>query len=107
LQVLVELGIAGHVWQEKLAVIAETVDGLGDRFKPELRTGAFKMSKNKNLKRSNFSQSVFFRLQLELCGKTAGAIIGLRISEQDGMVFSSSPTRLSFVRVNPPIPTQF
>ncbi len=39
LQVRVELGIAGHVWQEKLAAIAETVDALGDRFKPELRTG--------------------------------------------------------------------
>ncbi len=42
-----------------------------------------------------------------LCGKTGGAIIGLRVSKQDGMVFPSSPTCLSFVRVNPPIPTQF
>ncbi len=39
LRVLVELGIADHVWQEKRAAIAETVDALGDRFKPELRTG--------------------------------------------------------------------
>ncbi len=38
-QVRVELGIADHVWQEKRAAIAETVDALGDRFKPELRTG--------------------------------------------------------------------
>ena len=37
--VQVELGIADHVWQEKRAAIAETVDALGDRFKPELRTG--------------------------------------------------------------------
>jgi hypothetical protein len=38
-QVRIELGIADHVWQEKRAAIAATVDALGDRFKPELRTG--------------------------------------------------------------------
>ncbi len=38
-QVRVDLGIADHVWQEKRAAIAETIDALGDRFKPELRTG--------------------------------------------------------------------
>ncbi len=38
-QVCVELGIADHVWQEKRAAIAATVDALVDRFKPELRTG--------------------------------------------------------------------
>ncbi len=40
-QVSVKLGIADHVyvWQEKRAAIAATVDALGDRFKPELRTG--------------------------------------------------------------------
>ncbi len=38
-QVQVELGIVDHVWQEKRAAIAETIDALGDRFKPELRTG--------------------------------------------------------------------
>ncbi len=32
---------------------------------------------------------------------------GLRVSKQDGMVSSSSPTFLSLVKVNPPIPTQF
>ncbi len=39
--VQVELGIADHVWQEKRAAIAGTIasDALGDRFKPELRTG--------------------------------------------------------------------
>jgi hypothetical protein len=52
------------------------------------------MCKTKNLKRSNFSQSVFFRVQNALCGKTGGAIIGLRVSLQDGMVFSSSPNFL-------------
>ncbi len=36
-QVRVELGIADHVWQEKRAAIAATVDTLGDRFKAELR----------------------------------------------------------------------
>ncbi len=35
----VELGIADHVWQEKCAVIAGTIDTLGDGFKPELQTG--------------------------------------------------------------------
>ncbi len=38
------------------------------------------------------------------CSKTGGAIIGLLVSKQDGMVFSSSPTLLSLVRVNQPIP---
>jgi hypothetical protein len=38
-QVRVELGIADHVWQEKRAAIAATVDALGDRFKAELRAG--------------------------------------------------------------------
>ena len=40
-QVRVELGIAELVWQEKLAAIAGTIDELGDRFKPDLRTGRF------------------------------------------------------------------
>ncbi len=35
----VELGIADHVWQEKRAAIAGPINALGDRFKPELRTG--------------------------------------------------------------------
>ncbi len=30
LQVRVELGIADHVWQEKHAAIAASIDGLGD-----------------------------------------------------------------------------
>jgi hypothetical protein len=68
---------------------------------------AFKMSKIKNLKRSNFGQSVFLRAQNALCGKTGGAIIRPLVSKQDGMVFSSSPTLLCLVRVNPPIPTRF
>ncbi len=38
-QVRVELGITDHVWQEKRAAIAATVDELGDKFKPELRAG--------------------------------------------------------------------
>jgi hypothetical protein len=37
LQVRVDLGIPDHVWQEKRATIAATIDGLGDKFKPELR----------------------------------------------------------------------
>ena len=38
-QVRVDLGIPDHVWQEQRAVIASTIDALGDRFKPELRAG--------------------------------------------------------------------
>jgi hypothetical protein len=38
-QVRVDLGISDHVWQEKRAAIAETIDALGDRFKPEVGTG--------------------------------------------------------------------
>ena len=39
LQVRIDLGIADHVWQEKRAAIAATIDLLGDKFKPELRAG--------------------------------------------------------------------
>ena len=39
LQVRADLGIADNVWQEQRAVIASTIDALGDRFKPELRAG--------------------------------------------------------------------
>ncbi len=54
------------------------------------------MSTTKNLKRFNPGQPVFFRAQNALCSKTGGSIIGLRVSEQDGMV-------LSLERVNPPM----
>jgi hypothetical protein len=37
LQVCVDLRFADHVWQEKRAAIAVSIDGLGDKFKPELR----------------------------------------------------------------------
>ena len=40
MQVRIDLGIADHVWQEKRAAIAATIDQLGDRFKPELRAGS-------------------------------------------------------------------
>ncbi len=35
-QVRVELGIPDHVWQEKRATIAASIDGLDDKFKPQL-----------------------------------------------------------------------
>ena len=38
-QVRVDLGIPDHVRQEKRATIAATIDGLGDKFKPELPSG--------------------------------------------------------------------
>ncbi len=36
-KVHVDLGIANHVWQEKQAAIAASINGLGDKFKLELR----------------------------------------------------------------------
>ena len=32
-------GIADHIWQDKRAAIAQTVDELGDNFKPAMRAG--------------------------------------------------------------------
>ena len=34
-----ELGIADHIWLAKRAAIAQTVDELGDNFKPAMRAG--------------------------------------------------------------------
>jgi hypothetical protein len=39
LQVRTDLGIPEHVWQEKRSFLAASIDGFGDRFKPELRAG--------------------------------------------------------------------
>ena len=36
LQIRQELGLADHVWR---ALIAQTVDNLGDQFRPAMRTG--------------------------------------------------------------------
>ena len=38
-QVCVELGIADHIWLDKRKAIAQTVDALGDEFKPAMRAG--------------------------------------------------------------------
>ncbi len=38
-QVRQELGVADHVWQDKRAAIAKTVDDLGDEFRPAMRVG--------------------------------------------------------------------
>jgi hypothetical protein len=38
-QVRQDLGIANHVWQNKRAAIAETVDELGDQFRPAMHAG--------------------------------------------------------------------
>ena len=38
-QVRVDLGLADHIWQDKRAAIAQTVDELGDNFKPAVRAG--------------------------------------------------------------------
>jgi hypothetical protein len=94
---------------EMLGLILDDPNGLDwlSSCNSTLTLRVFKMSKTKNLKRNNFCQSVFFKAQNALCGKTGGAIIGLLVSKQDGMVFSSSPTLLSLVKVNQPIPTQF
>ena len=39
LMTLIALGIADHVWQDKRATIAGTVDALGDQFRPAMRAG--------------------------------------------------------------------
>ncbi len=36
-QVCQELGLADHMWQDKRAIIAKTVDDLGDQFRPAVR----------------------------------------------------------------------
>ena len=38
-QVRQELGLADHVWQDKRAAIAKTVDDLGDKFRTAMRAG--------------------------------------------------------------------
>ena len=35
----VELGFADHIWLDKREAIAQTVDALGDEFKPAMRAG--------------------------------------------------------------------
>ena len=39
MQVRQDLGIADHVWQEKRTLIAQSVDNLGDQFRPAIRAG--------------------------------------------------------------------
>ncbi len=38
-QVHQDLGLEDHVWQDKRAAIAKTVDDLGDQFRPAMRAG--------------------------------------------------------------------
>ncbi len=38
-QVRQDLGLADHVWQDRRAAIAQTVDALGDQFRPAMRAG--------------------------------------------------------------------
>ena len=39
LQVRQDLGLADHVWQDKRTLIAQSVDKLGDQFRPAMRAG--------------------------------------------------------------------
>ena len=39
MQVRQDLGLADHVWQDKRALIAQSVDNLGDQFRPAMRAG--------------------------------------------------------------------
>ena len=39
MQVRQDLGIADHVWQEKRTSIVQSVDNLGDQFRPAIRAG--------------------------------------------------------------------
>ncbi len=38
-QVSQDLGLADHVWQDKRAAIAKTIDDLGDQFRPAMHAG--------------------------------------------------------------------
>ncbi len=38
-QIRVDLGLADHVWQDKRAAFAQTVDTLGDQFRPAMHAG--------------------------------------------------------------------
>ena len=38
-QVRQDLGLADHVWQDKRTLIAQSVDDLGDQFRPAMRAG--------------------------------------------------------------------
>ncbi len=100
-----QLAIRSQSLSKNVMLNFEQLHRSGLAFSPS----TWNVSKIKNLKQSNFGQSVFFRAQNALCSKTGGTIIGLRVSKQDGMVFSSSPTwrLLSLVKANQSIPTQF
>ena len=45
-QVRISLGLADHVWQDKRAAIAQTVDALGDQFRVAMRAGWLAYIKN-------------------------------------------------------------
>ncbi len=45
-QVRISLGLADHVWQDKCAAIAQTVDALGDQFRLAMRAGWLAYIKN-------------------------------------------------------------
>ena len=38
-QVRQDLGLVDHVWQDKRTLIAQSVDNLGDQFRPAMRAG--------------------------------------------------------------------
>jgi hypothetical protein len=46
LQVRSDLGIADHIWQDKKDVIGQSVDNLGDQFRPAIRPGRLKYINN-------------------------------------------------------------
>jgi hypothetical protein len=78
------------------------------RTTPSVRTGlpsVIQHSLSEHLKRLKLK--IWSNIKNALCGKPDGSIIGLRVSKQVGMIFSSSPTCLCLVGVNPSIPTQF
>ena len=39
MQVRQDLGLADHLWQDKRTLIAQSVDNLGDQFRPAMRAG--------------------------------------------------------------------
>ncbi len=46
IQVLIDLGLADHEWQNKHTAITQEVDGLGAQFRPAMRDGWLKYIKD-------------------------------------------------------------
>ena len=61
MQVRKDLVLADHVWQDKVTLIAQSVDKLGDQFRPAMRAGWL---------------SYILRAYPEDCAADAGPVVG-------------------------------